>query len=59
MPHRIEISYKKDSRLLTRTEKIRSLGFMVTSVELVEVYTISRDFSNQELNQIYLWVYYL
>ena len=52
MPHRIEISYKKDSRLLTRTEKIRSLGFMVTSVELVEIYTLSRDFSNQELNQI-------
>lgn len=53
--HRIEVRYKTDPRLKTRTDRIRSLGFMVEELHLVEVYTIvtaSRDFSPDELRKI-------
>ena len=52
MAHRIEISYKIDSRIKSRTARIRSLGFNVDNVLLVEVYTISRNFSRPELEQV-------
>jgi len=53
--HRIEVRYASDPRLRTRTEKIRSLGFPVTEVSLIDIYTImtcSRDFSDDELFRI-------
>ncbi|MFH2105679.1 MAG: AIR synthase-related protein [Candidatus Micrarchaeota archaeon] len=50
--HRIEISYKIDARIKGRTEKLRSLGFNVDDVRLVEVYTISREFSHDQLVQL-------
>jgi phosphoribosylformylglycinamidine synthase subunit PurSL len=53
--HRIEVHYTKDPRLKTRTDRIRSLGFPVNELHLVDVYTItsgSRDFTEGELNKI-------
>ncbi len=53
--HRIEVRYREDPRQKTRTDRIRSLGFPVDSVELVDVYTIAtraRDFSHAELSEI-------
>ncbi|MFA5220855.1 MAG: AIR synthase-related protein [Methanoregula sp.] len=53
--HRIEVHYRSDPRLKTRTGRIRSLGFPVDEIHLVEVYTIvtnSRDFNDDELTQI-------
>ncbi|HJX56561.1 MAG TPA: hypothetical protein VJ350_06980, partial [Methanoregula sp.] len=53
--HRIEVHYTIDPRLPTRTERIRSLGFPVDKVHLIDVYTLatsSRDFTPQELSQI-------
>jgi len=53
--HRIEVHYKIDPRLTTRTDRIRSLGFPVDKVHLIEVYTLatcSRDFTPGELSQI-------
>ncbi|HNX17428.1 MAG TPA: AIR synthase-related protein [Methanoregula sp.] len=49
--HRIEVHYKKDPRLKSRTDRIRSLGFLVDELHLVDVYTIatSRDFTREEL----------
>jgi len=50
--HRIEVHYKKDPRLKTRTDRIRSLGFLIDELHLVDVYTIatgSRDFTREEL----------
>jgi phosphoribosylformylglycinamidine synthase II len=53
--HRIEVHYKKDPRLKTRTDRIRSLGFMIEELHLIDVYTIdtdARDFTREELLQI-------
>ncbi len=53
--HRIEVHYTRDPRLKTRTDKIRSLGFLVEELHLVDVYTIAtgaRDFTRDELLQI-------
>lgn len=53
--HRIEVHYSSDPRLQTRTDKIRLLGFPISALHLVDVYTISthrRDFSFDELSQI-------
>lgn len=53
--HRIEVHYKSDPRLQSRTDRIRSLGFPVTGLHLIDIYTIatdSRDFSSSELVQI-------
>jgi phosphoribosylformylglycinamidine synthase subunit PurSL len=53
--HRIEVRYKTDPRLNVRTDRIRSLGFLIEDLHLVDVYTIttgSRDFSLDELREI-------
>jgi phosphoribosylformylglycinamidine synthase len=53
--HRIEVRYKTDPRLKVRTDRIRSLGFMVEELHQIDVYTIattSRDFSADELREI-------
>ena len=53
--HRIEVHYKTDPRLASRTGRIRSLGFPVRGIYLVDIYTIamdSRDFSAGELARI-------
>jgi len=53
--HRIEVRYASDPRLKIRTEKIRSFGFSVTEVNLIDIYTIvtcSRNFSKKDLFQI-------
>lgn len=53
--HRIEVRYKIDPRLKVRTDRIRSLGFMVEELHQIDVYTIattSRDFSENELREI-------
>ena len=53
--HRIEARYKADPRLRVRTDRIRSLGFPVEELHLVDVYTIStgsRDFTPHELGKI-------
>ena len=53
--HRIEVHYRIDPRLATRTDRIRSLGFPVDKVHLIDVYTLatsSRDFTPGELSQV-------
>ena len=53
--HRIEVKYKADPRLKVRTDRIRSLGFPIDELQLIDVYTIStnsRDFSPDELHKI-------
>ncbi|MDD1701929.1 MAG: AIR synthase related protein, partial [Methanoregula sp.] len=53
--HRIEVHYTKDPREKTRTGRIRTLGFPVDELQLVDVYTIatgSRDFTCDELHEI-------
>jgi phosphoribosylformylglycinamidine synthase subunit PurSL len=53
--HRIEVRYKIDPRLPTRTERIRTLGFPVDKIHQIDVYTLatcSRDFTAVELSQI-------
>ena len=53
--HRIEVHYKKDPRLKTRTDRIRSLGIPAEELHLADVYTIAtdaRDFTREELLQI-------
>ena len=53
--HRIEVHYTVDPRLTVRTDRIRSLGFPVDKLHLIDVYTIatsSRDFTPDELSQI-------
>ena len=50
--HRIEVHYKQDPRLTSRTDRIISLGIPVKSLHLIDVYTIvtnSRDFTYNEL----------
>ena len=53
--HRIEVHYKSDPRLQSRSDRIRSLGFPLSELHLIDIYTIatgSRDFSKDELAQI-------
>jgi phosphoribosylformylglycinamidine synthase II len=53
--HRIEVHYKQDPRLKSRTDKIRSLGIPIEKLHLIDVYTIatsSRDFTIDELCRI-------
>jgi phosphoribosylformylglycinamidine synthase subunit PurSL len=53
--HRIEVHYTRDPRLKTRTDRIRSLGFLIDELHLTDVYTIAtdaRDFTRDELVQI-------
>ena len=53
--HRIEVHYKKDPRLKIRTDRIRSFGFLIDELHLVDVYTIAtvqRDVSRAELAEI-------
>ena len=53
--HRIEVHYTVDPRLTVRTDRIRSFGFPVDRLYLIDVYTIatsSRDFTPDELSQI-------
>ena len=53
--HRIEVRFTKDPRLKTRTGRVRSLGFPIDELHLVDVYTITtgvQDFSAVELDQI-------
>ncbi len=53
--HRIEVHYKKDPREKIRTDRIRTLGFLVDELQLVDVYTIatgSRDFTRDDLHEI-------
>lgn len=53
--HRIEVRYKADPRLTVRTDRIRSLGFPIEELHVVDIYTIStisRDFTPVELKEI-------
>jgi phosphoribosylformylglycinamidine synthase II len=53
--HRIEVHYKSDPRLQSRSDRIRSLGFPISELHLIDIYTIatgSRDFSKDELAHI-------
>ena len=53
--HRIEVHYTEDPRLKTRTRRIRSLGFPVDDLHLIDVYTIATstwDFSVKDLSEI-------
>ncbi|MDP3395202.1 MAG: AIR synthase-related protein [Methanoregula sp.] len=53
--HRIEVHYTTDPRLKMRTSRIRSLGFQIDELHLIDVYTIAtstRDFSKTELADI-------
>ena len=53
--HRIEVHYKQDPRLISRTDRIRSLGILVSKIHLVDIYTIttgSRNFTHDELCSI-------
>jgi len=53
--HRIEVCYKSDPRLKSRTDRIRSLGFPIKKLHLIDTYTIamsSRDFTHGELIRI-------
>src|SRR5512137_961120 len=53
--HRIEVRYTHDPRLKTRTDRVRSLGFLIEELHLADVYTIAtdaRDFTREELLQI-------
>lgn len=53
--HRIEVRYKADPRLTIRTGRIRSLGFAIEELHLVEIYTLStntHDFTRDELMEI-------
>lgn len=53
--HRIEVHYTRDPRLKTRTDRIRTRGFLIEELHLADVYTIAtdaRDFTREELLQI-------
>ncbi len=53
--HRIEVQYKTDPRLKVRTDRIRSLGFPIDELHVIDIYTISthsRDFTPEELHEI-------
>lgn len=52
--HRIEVQYKTDPRLAVRTDRIRSLGFPIEKLHVVDIYTISTntDLTPEELQAI-------
>jgi phosphoribosylformylglycinamidine synthase II len=53
--HRIEVRYTSDPRLISRTDRIRSLHFPVDELHLIDVYTIatvSRDLTRDELVRV-------
>ncbi len=53
--HRIEVQYKTDPRLKVRTDRIRSLGFPIDELHVIDIYTIStnsHDFTPEELREI-------
>ena len=53
--HRIEVRYKNDPRLTVRTNRIRSLGFPIEELHVIDIYTVyttSCDFSPEELREI-------
>lgn len=52
MAHRIELIYIRDPRIDSRTSRMRSSGFNVSNVRLIEVYTIARDFKKEQLECI-------
>jgi len=52
-PFRLEIrNFLKDTRALTRAKKLRRDGFAVDEIQIVDVYTIAKDFSGAEREQI-------
>src|SRR3990172_5028445 len=52
MPHRIEVKSKiPDGRAKTRQRKLKSAGFNVGSVEIVDVYTIDADLTPEQLQE--------
>lgn len=53
--HRIEVQYIKDPREKIRTDRIRSLGFAIEALQLVDIYTIAticRDLSQLNLPRL-------
>jgi phosphoribosylformylglycinamidine synthase II len=53
--HRLEVHYTRDPRIKNRTDRIRSLGFFIDELHLIDVYTMamqSRDFTREELERI-------
>jgi phosphoribosylformylglycinamidine synthase II len=53
--HRIEVRYTSDPRLKSRTDRIRSLGYPVDELHLIDIYTIatgSWDFTRDDLSRI-------
>ena len=53
--HRIEVHYKQDPRLKSRTDRIRSLGIPISELHLIDIYTIatgSQNFTKDELRRI-------
>jgi phosphoribosylformylglycinamidine synthase II len=53
--HRIEVRYTSDPRLKSRTDRIRSLGFPVDELHLIDIYTIatgSWDLTQDDLSRI-------
>ncbi|MBD3360741.1 phosphoribosylformylglycinamidine synthase [Candidatus Peregrinibacteria bacterium] len=53
MAHRIEVFTKvNDTRSAIMRKKIGSMGYSIHSAKVVEVYTINKDFQNEELKEI-------
>lgn len=53
MVFRIEVYAKvTDTRALTRAKFLKSLGFVLDSLELADVYTINKSFSDAQIKQI-------
>src|SRR4030042_1740465 len=51
--HRLEIVSKiKDSRASTFVKKVDSFGFKIADAAIADVYTINKDFPEEELNKI-------
>ncbi len=53
MAHRIEISTKvNDAKSDMMQKKLSSLGFNVEKAKIIEVYTVNKDFSDEQLKKI-------
>jgi len=53
MPHRIEVSTDvNDTRSDVMEQKLQSLGYKISAAKTLEVYTINKEFSGIELEQI-------
>lgn len=55
MPHRIEVTFKKsehDTRAKIKLNQLKDLGYAVTNVQLVDVYTIDVDLTTAQLEQV-------